>query len=62
MGLLRIKPILQTSERTLRGRVPSLSIEITCECPLRCPGCYAYETLISELRTCEVSPISRDRN
>jgi MoaA/NifB/PqqE/SkfB family radical SAM enzyme len=43
MGLLRIKPILQTWGRTLRGRVPSLSIEITKECPLRCPGCYAYE-------------------
>ncbi|MEO6120124.1 MAG: radical SAM protein [Terriglobales bacterium] len=27
----------------LRGRKPSLSIEITRECPLRCPGCYAYE-------------------
>ena len=27
----------------LRGRRPSLSIEITRECPLRCPGCYAYE-------------------
>lgn len=25
------------------GRKPSLSIEITRECPLRCPGCYAYE-------------------
>ena len=23
--------------------MPSLSIEITKECPLRCPGCYAYE-------------------
>jgi MoaA/NifB/PqqE/SkfB family radical SAM enzyme len=43
MALLRIKPILQTWGRTLRGRVPSLSIEITKECPLRCPGCYAYE-------------------
>jgi MoaA/NifB/PqqE/SkfB family radical SAM enzyme len=43
MSLLRIKPILQTWGRTLRGRVPSLSIEITKECPLRCPGCYAYE-------------------
>jgi MoaA/NifB/PqqE/SkfB family radical SAM enzyme len=43
MGLLRIKPILQTWGRTLGGRVPSLSIEITRECPLRCPGCYAYE-------------------
>lgn len=27
----------------LSGRVPSLSIEFTRECPLRCPGCYAYE-------------------
>lgn len=27
----------------LRGESPSLSIEITRECPLRCPGCYAYE-------------------
>src|ERR1051326_2536970 len=25
------------------GRRPSLSIEITRECPLHCPGCYAYE-------------------
>ena len=29
--------------RILTGRQPSLSIEITRECPLRCPGCYAYE-------------------
>lgn len=29
--------------RILSGRAPSLSIEITRECPLRCPGCYAYE-------------------
>jgi MoaA/NifB/PqqE/SkfB family radical SAM enzyme len=27
----------------LQGRPPSLSIEITRECPLRCPGCYAYD-------------------
>lgn len=27
----------------LKGRKPTLSIEITKECPLRCPGCYAYE-------------------
>jgi MoaA/NifB/PqqE/SkfB family radical SAM enzyme len=26
----------------LTGRVPLLSIEITRECPLSCPGCYAY--------------------
>ena len=28
--------------RILGGYSPSLSIEITRECPLRCPGCYAY--------------------
>ncbi len=28
--------------RILRGYIPALSIEITRECPLRCPGCYAY--------------------
>ena len=29
--------------RILRGYRPFLSIEITKECPLRCPGCDAYE-------------------
>jgi MoaA/NifB/PqqE/SkfB family radical SAM enzyme len=29
--------------KILKGERPSLSIEITRECPLRCPGCYAYE-------------------
>ncbi|MEO8096145.1 MAG: radical SAM protein [Acidobacteriota bacterium] len=29
--------------KILKGQAPSLSIEITRECPLRCPGCYAYE-------------------
>jgi MoaA/NifB/PqqE/SkfB family radical SAM enzyme len=28
--------------RILTGYSPALSIEITRECPLRCPGCYAY--------------------
>jgi MoaA/NifB/PqqE/SkfB family radical SAM enzyme len=28
--------------RILAGYKPALSIEITRECPLRCPGCYAY--------------------
>ncbi|ABF39181.1 Fe-S protein, radical SAM family [Candidatus Koribacter versatilis Ellin345] len=40
---MQIQPILQTWGRVLTGRVPNLSIEITRECPLRCPGCYAYE-------------------
>ena len=29
--------------RILQGYKPFLSIEITRECPLRCPGCYAYD-------------------
>ena len=29
--------------RILMGYRPFLSIEITKECPLQCPGCYAYE-------------------
>jgi organic radical activating enzyme len=29
--------------KILKGERPSLSIEITRECPLRCPGCYAYD-------------------
>src|SRR6187399_1147377 len=28
--------------RILGGFQPTLSLEITRECPLRCPGCYAY--------------------
>src|SRR4051812_13631011 len=35
--------VIHAWARILTGRAPSLSIEITRECPLRCPGCYAYE-------------------
>jgi MoaA/NifB/PqqE/SkfB family radical SAM enzyme len=34
--------ILPSWGRVLSGYTPALSIEITRECPLRCPGCYAY--------------------
>ena len=34
--------ILTAWGRILRGYTPSLSIEITRECPLHCPSCYAY--------------------
>jgi MoaA/NifB/PqqE/SkfB family radical SAM enzyme len=34
--------VLRVWGRILRGRTPFLSIEITKECPLHCPGCYAY--------------------
>jgi MoaA/NifB/PqqE/SkfB family radical SAM enzyme len=40
MQALRV--ILPAWGRILTGYVPALSIEITKECPLRCPGCYAY--------------------
>src|SRR5262245_39853402 len=34
--------ILRGWKTILAGRAPFLSIEITKECPLSCPGCYAY--------------------
>src|SRR5688572_2930292 len=34
--------ILGAWGRILMGYRPALSVEITRECPLRCPGCYAY--------------------
>ncbi|ADV82198.1 radical SAM protein [Terriglobus saanensis] len=35
--------VFQAWAMILAGRAPSLSIEITKECPLRCPGCYAFD-------------------
>src|SRR5215471_7642288 len=35
--------VIRAWGRILTGHRPMLSIEITRECPLRCPGCYAYE-------------------
>jgi MoaA/NifB/PqqE/SkfB family radical SAM enzyme len=37
-----VQYVLSSWASVLRGDVPLLSIEITRECPLRCPGCYAY--------------------
>jgi MoaA/NifB/PqqE/SkfB family radical SAM enzyme len=39
---MRKPDVLRVWARVLRGYSPFLSIEITKECPLRCPGCYAY--------------------
>jgi MoaA/NifB/PqqE/SkfB family radical SAM enzyme len=36
--------IIKAWGKILRGERPSLSLEITRECPLRCPGCYAYDS------------------
>lgn len=40
---MRLRDIGPAWGNILLGRKPLLSIEITRECPLRCPGCYAYE-------------------
>src|SRR5215831_2023252 len=48
--------IARAGWRVLNGYIPMMSIEITRECPLSCPGCYAYgdshlggETTLREL-------------
>lgn len=51
---MRRSEVFRAWGRILSGRYPSLSIEITRECPLRCPGCYAYE---SEHLGTEVGPL-----
>ena len=39
---LSSREILAAWRGILGGSAPMLSIEITRECPLSCPGCYAY--------------------
>src|SRR5438034_6755673 len=39
---MKTTDILRAWKAILAGRAPSLSVEITKECPLSCPGCYAY--------------------
>src|SRR6202162_2355387 len=48
--------------RVLNGHVPMLSIEITRECPLSCPGCYAYgdSHLGGEKKLTELSDLRGD--
>lgn len=40
---MKTKEVLAAWRAILAGRAPSISIEITKECPLRCPGCYAFD-------------------
>jgi sulfatase maturation enzyme AslB (radical SAM superfamily) len=40
---MQTSQILQAWGKILKGEYPALSIEITRECPLRCPGCYAFD-------------------
>jgi len=39
---MRSRDVFPAWARILQGQRPLLSVEITKECPLRCPGCYAY--------------------
>ena len=39
---VQARDVIQAWGRILAGYRPNISIEITRECPLRCPGCYAY--------------------
>ena len=36
------RDVVQAWGRILAGHRPNLSVEITKDCPLSCPGCYAY--------------------
>lgn len=42
---MKTSDVIRAWGKILKGHPPSLSIEITRECPLRCPGCYAYDDL-----------------
>jgi MoaA/NifB/PqqE/SkfB family radical SAM enzyme len=39
---LRVLELLSAWKSILTGSTPMMSIEVTRECPLSCPGCYAY--------------------
>src|SRR5215468_8333583 len=39
---MKVTELLRGWKSILDGRPPFLSIELTKECPLSCPGCYAY--------------------
>ena len=40
---MHYRQVLQAWKSILVGREPVLSIELTKECPLSCPGCYAFQ-------------------
>ena len=40
---MKTSEVVRAWGKILKGEQPSLSIELTKECPLRCPGCYAYD-------------------
>jgi len=40
---VKVTEVISAWRKILKGERPSLSVEITRECPLQCPGCYAYD-------------------
>lgn len=42
---VKASDVIRAWGRILKGERPALSIEITRECPLHCPGCYAYDDM-----------------
>ena len=40
---MKVTEVISAWRKILKGERPSLSVEITRECPLQCPGCYAYD-------------------
>src|SRR6266478_5451263 len=54
--------LIRAGWRVLSGSAPMLSIEITRECPLSCPGCYAYgeSHLGGEKKLAELSDLRGD--
>ena len=54
---MKVVQILRGWKTILNGRTPFLSVELTRECPLSCPGCYAYndEHLGGDIRLTQVS-------
>lgn len=41
--MIKTTDVVRAWGHILSGRQPALSIEVTKECPLRCPGCYAFD-------------------
>jgi MoaA/NifB/PqqE/SkfB family radical SAM enzyme len=39
---MNVVNVFESWGKVLAGNIPMLSIEVTRECPLNCPGCYAY--------------------
>jgi MoaA/NifB/PqqE/SkfB family radical SAM enzyme len=59
---MKTSEVMQAWGNILSGRAPSLSIEITKECPLRCPGCYAFDAahLGSDIKLRQLSDFKGD--